>query len=49
MYKECSCPKTRCKRDGDCEKCEAYHRDRNNLPYCRREKSFIVKMLSKNK
>lgn len=43
----CNCPKTKCVRHGNCEQCEAYHRERNNRPYCRREKGIFRKLFSK--
>ncbi|MBA1335654.1 MAG: hypothetical protein HPY66_1280 [Firmicutes bacterium] len=49
MDNECNCPKTNCERHNDCEKCEAYHAEKGNLPYCKREKSFITKFFSRKK
>ncbi|MDP4091726.1 MAG: hypothetical protein Q8920_00015 [Bacillota bacterium] len=42
---DCDCPKKNCPRHGKCTECEAYHLQGKRLPYCKREKGFLKKLL----
>ena len=34
---DCTCPKKKCDRHGNCAKCENYHIIKGKLPYCKRK------------
>lgn len=41
----CDCPKRRCERHGMCAECIEYHSRKGRLPYCKREKSLLRRLL----
>ncbi|MFX0032843.1 MAG: hypothetical protein ACFE8E_05020 [Candidatus Hodarchaeota archaeon] len=41
----CPCPKKACSNHGNCEECNKYHSNANNLPFCKREHGFLTKLL----
>jgi len=42
---KCTCSKTKCVRHGKCQECIKKHKEKNNLPWCKREKKNIVKKI----
>lgn len=43
----CSCKKLKCVRHGKCDECIAYHKNKDQLPRCKRPKKSIFNFLKK--